>query len=75
MMSFPRQILLLLLAGFTTPKAVDGIPLLNGRFETTTDVQELLNLALDAADMKEADDFDSKKTIYRDGVQRANEQK
>jgi hypothetical protein len=72
MMSFPRRVLLLILAGQTV---VNGITLLGGRFETTTDVQELLNLALDAAEMKESDDFETKKAIYKDGVQRDNEQK
>jgi hypothetical protein len=54
-----------LLAPVTT-----AIPLLNGRFETTTDVQDLLNLALDAADMKEATEFADMQTIYTAGVQR-----
>jgi hypothetical protein len=49
-----------------------AIPLLNGRFETTTDVQDLLNLALDAADMRESTDFTAKQTIYTDGVQRGS---
>jgi hypothetical protein len=72
MMSFPRRILLLILAGQTV---VNGITLLGGRFETTTDVQEFLNLALDAAEMKESGDFETKKAIYKDGVKRDNEQK
>ena len=42
-----------------------AMPLLNGRFETTTDVQSLLNLALDAADMKEATDMMKKQSIYQ----------
>ena len=42
-----------------------AIPLLNGRFETTTDVQYLLNLALDAAAMKESDNIDAKNAIYQ----------
>ncbi len=44
---------------------VAAIPLLNGRFETTTDVQFLLNLALDAAAMKEATTLSSKAAIYQ----------
>lgn len=67
MMSFPRRIILLLLAGQTV---VNGITLLGGRFETTTDVQELLNLALDAAEMKESDNLENKKAIYKNGVER-----
>lgn len=51
-----------------------SIPLLGGRFETTTDVQSLLNLALDAAAMKESDDFGTKKAIYTKGVSRDNEE-
>jgi hypothetical protein len=42
-----------------------AIPLLNGRFETTTDVQHILDLALDAAAMKEADSIASKTSIYQ----------
>jgi len=73
-MAFPRRIVLLLIASLATPLAINGIPLLGGRFETTTDVQEFLNLALDASDMKETDDLAAKKAIYRDGVKRDNEQ-
>ena len=46
------------------PVGTTAIPLLNGRFQTTTDVQYLLDLALDAADMKEADDLATKQSIY-----------
>jgi len=52
---------------------VNCITLLGGRFETSTDVQTFLNLALDAAEMKESDDFDTKKAIYTTGVNRENE--
>lgn len=52
---------------------VNCITLLGGRFETTTDVHTLLNLALDAAEMKESDDFDTKRAIYTTGVSRENE--
>lgn len=41
--------------------------LLNGRFETTTDVQTILDLALDAAEMKETTDIQQKADIYRSG--------
>jgi hypothetical protein len=44
---------------------VEAVSLLNGRYETTTDVMDYLNLALDAADMKETDDFATKKNIYQ----------
>jgi hypothetical protein len=44
---------------------VTAIPLLNGRFETTTDVQYILDLALDAAAMKEANSVVSKTSIYQ----------
>lgn len=42
-----------------------AIPLLNGRFETSTDVQYLLNLALDAAAMREANSLVEKVSIYQ----------
>ena len=73
MVSFLRQIsLLLCLASFTTARKIS---LLNGRFETTSDVQEYLNLAIDAAEMKETGDKKTKMTIYRNGIKRANENK
>jgi hypothetical protein len=67
MMSFPRQVFLLVLAAgsFSINNVAEGIPLLGGRYETTTDVQTFLNLALDAADMKEAEDLATKKLIYQ----------
>ena len=43
---------------------VQGTSLLGGRYETTTDVQALLNLALDAADMRESDQLNQKQDIY-----------
>eukprot|EP00980_Cylindrotheca_fusiformis_P024659 scaffold12195_cov126-Cylindrotheca_fusiformis.AAC.3 len=70
--SFPRRIVLLILMGQI---AVNGIPLLGGRFETTTDVQEYLNIALDVVDMRESDDLQTKQSIYKYGVQRDNEHK
>jgi hypothetical protein len=74
MLAFPRHVFLLLLAGGCSMNIVQGIPLLGGRFETTTDVQTLLNLALDAADLKETSDINQKKDIYENGVQRGNGQ-
>lgn len=53
--------LLLLLVSATCT----AIPLLQGRFETTTDVQDYLNLAIDAAEMREATDLAVKKSIYQ----------
>ena len=50
-----------------SPSIINAIPILNGRFETTTDVQALLDLALDAADMKEATDVATKQSIYEAG--------
>jgi hypothetical protein len=41
-----------------------GLPLLGGRFETTTDVQGLLNLGLDVAAMEQIND-EQKENIYR----------
>lgn len=49
----------------TTTAVVDAASLLNGRFETVTDVTDYLNLALDAADMKETDDLTTKLNIYQ----------
>ena len=64
-MWFSKNTLLLLLAGNLSSKRnmaeAQGQSLLGGRFETTTDVQILLNLALDVADMKEIGDWDQKK--------------
>jgi hypothetical protein len=48
--------------------------LLGGRYQTTTDVTNYLNLALDAANMKETDDFDTKKNIY-ENVREGREEK
>ena len=39
--------------------------MLGGRYETTTDVQAFLNLALDTALMKETSDLDTKKDLYK----------
>jgi hypothetical protein len=40
---------------------------LEGRYETVTDVTDYLNLALDAADMKESTDLATKLNIYQNG--------
>lgn len=65
MLSLPRQVFLLLLAGgWSMNHLVQGTSLLGGRYETTTDVQALLNLALDAADMRESDQLNQKQDIY-----------
>lgn len=50
------------------PLQISAKVLLGGTYETTTDVQNYLNLALDAAAMKETDDIALKQTIYRDGL-------
>jgi hypothetical protein len=60
MFSFPKRASLLLWA---SSLSVEGKPLLGGRFETYTDVQTLLNLALDTADMKEANDLATKQVF------------
>ncbi len=49
-----------------TSSLVEAISLLGGRYETVTDVQAYLDLALDAAAMKESDDFDVKLQIYQE---------
>jgi hypothetical protein len=57
--------LLLWIALCGSTVVVDAVSLLGGRYETTTDVTDYLNLALDAADMKETDDLTTKKNIYQ----------
>ena len=65
LVSFPTfSIVVSVLALCSTLPFVHSIPLLGGRFETTTDVQSLLNLGLDAADMREATDLATKSSIY-----------
>jgi hypothetical protein len=49
----------------STTYGVDAIPLLGGRYQTITDVSDYLNLALDAAAMKESTDLTTKKSIYQ----------
>jgi hypothetical protein len=63
--SFPIVISTILLLLRTTSQVVDGISLLGGRYETVTDVQAYLDLALDAAAMKESDDLTLKMSIYQ----------
>eukprot|EP00934_Nitzschia_sp_Nitz4_P003142 Nitzschia sp. Nitz4//scaffold227_size32659//29826//30272//NITZ4_007901-RA/size32659-snap-gene-0.7-mRNA-1//-1//CDS//3329542803//3132//frame0 len=53
---------LVLLAGSS---GTNAISLLNGRYETSTDVQDYLNLASDAAAMKETDVRATKEDIYQ----------
>ena len=46
------------------------VTLLNGRFEATSDTQaltDILNLAKDVADMREATTLEDKKNIYAQG--------
>jgi hypothetical protein len=64
--SLPRQ--LFMLWGLSALSGgVQAIPLLNGRFDTSTDVQGLLNLALDAAEMRESEIKADRLAIYTDG--------
>jgi hypothetical protein len=42
--------------------------LLGGKYETITDVQKFLNLALDAAAMRESGNLTVKQSIYRNGL-------
>ena len=63
------RLLVALLVVAMSSVVTDAIPVLGGRFETVTDVQDLLNLALDAADMKEATDLTVKQSIYENGGQ------
>ena len=50
------------------PLQLSAKVLLGGTYQTTTDVQKYLNLALDAAAMKETDDIALKQSIYQDGL-------
>jgi hypothetical protein len=50
------------------PLQLSAKVLLGGAYQTTTDVQKYLNLALDAAAMKETDDIALKQSIYQDGL-------
>ena len=52
-----------LMASYVQPVNAQ-ISLLNGAYQTTTDVQHILNLANDLADMKETDSLDEKKQIF-----------
>jgi len=55
----------ILLCCWKTVQTTNAISLLNGRYETSNDVTDYLNLALDAAKMNEADDFDTKLDLYK----------
>lgn len=59
------SLLLFFLSSPSSNRSVQAISLLGGRYQTETDVQAYLDLALDAADMKESDDFDTKLLIYK----------
>lgn len=48
-----------------TFQVTQAIPLLNGRYETTTDVTDYLNLALDVSKMSDSEDFDNSMDIYK----------
>jgi len=43
---------------------------LNGRYETTTDVTDYLNIGLDASKMSESDNYEVTLDIYKNGAQR-----
>jgi hypothetical protein len=58
------MVVLFVAATTSSMGVADAISLLNGRFETTTDVTAYLNLALDAADMRETEDIPTKQNIY-----------
>jgi hypothetical protein len=57
---FTSTVLLL----FLHISGVLAVPLLNGRFQTSTDVKNYLNLALDVAAMKESSSTTEKIAIY-----------
>ena len=60
------QALLPLIAVSISTTTVQGIQLLGGKINTSVaDVQGILNLALDAADMRESDDNNRKLDIYK----------
>jgi hypothetical protein len=42
-----------------------SISLLNGRFKTSTDVTDYLNIAMDASKMSESEDFEVTMDIYK----------
>jgi len=50
------------------PVPLFGKTLLGGKYETSSDVQNFLNLALDTAAMRETDDLIEKLSIYQNGV-------
>lgn len=57
--------ILALLASCWTIQLTEAVSLLDGRYETTTDVTDYLNLALDVSKMSESDDIDVKLDIYK----------
>ena len=56
---------LVLLASCWTIQVTDAISLLDGQYETTTDVTDYLNLALDVSKMSESENIDVKLDIYK----------
>jgi hypothetical protein len=64
-MTTTTVMMLILFMVVLTAHVVTATPLLNGRYETVTDVTSYLNLALDAADMRETNDITTKQNIYR----------
>lgn len=60
--------LFLSLSLLALPLQSEAALLLGGLYETTTDVQNLLNLALDVAAMRETDDLALKQSIYQKGL-------
>lgn len=61
-MIFPSSTVLCIILSVTA--SVRAISILNGEYETTTDVQDYLNLALQAQAMREAEDLTTKKQFY-----------
>ncbi len=64
----PRQELwasLALLVSCWTIQVTDAVSLLNGRYETTTDVTDYLNLAQDVSKMSESEQQDLSLDIYK----------
>jgi hypothetical protein len=55
---------LLILLGVSVSNVISQQSLLQGRFQTTSDVQGILNLALDVRDMRAAADPSLKFNIY-----------
>jgi hypothetical protein len=54
-----------LLVSCWTVQTTQAVSLLNGRYETSTDVTDYLNIALDASKMSESDNFEVTLDIYK----------